>query len=87
MLCEEKRALQRACTAAWESYETCAREAGIPAGGLPDLLKFHKMIAGLWRLPDAPDRLSAAFRSVFQLRSAHLTASRALSLHLARHRC
>ena len=79
MRCHEKLDLQRACTAAWESYETYAREAGIPAafaGGLPPD-----------RVSPAYRDLSTTYRNATRLRSEHLKASHALSVHLARHHC
>jgi hypothetical protein len=92
MSCQEKLDLQRACADAWDSYENYARETGIPAGapgGMPDLSSFHKMMARMWypAEPSDPDRLSSTLRNAVELRGAHAKASRALSLHLARHRC
>jgi hypothetical protein len=86
MICQEKLDLQRACTTAWASYETHTREAGIVAGDLPDLLKFHKMMSGMWNRSDTFGQLASTFRNAVRMRGEHLRASRALSLHLSRHR-
>lgn len=92
MECTEKTELQRACTSAWESCQAHAQEAGIPtgvAGSALDLAAFHKTsvpIAVFKRETNAAE-LSAGLKRWVELRGEHMKASRALSRHLALHRC
>ena len=92
MRCPEKENLQRQCSAAWYEYQKAVEKLGLPvdastgaatAGSLKDLRALKD--AGL--INPETMTLSQRYHAPITLRQDHLSASFALSRHLAAHRC
>jgi hypothetical protein len=75
MRCPEKENLQRQCSAAWYEYQKAVEKSGLPALKDAGLINPETMT------------LSQRYLAPITLRQDHLSASFALSRHLAAHRC
>jgi hypothetical protein len=77
MRCPEKENLQRQCSAAWYEYQKAVEESGLPVDGT----------TGAALINPETMTLRQRYLAPITLRQDHLSASWALSRHLAAHRC
>jgi hypothetical protein len=90
MKCPDKEDLQNKCTAAWNTYETAMKHAGLSIGPrtgtiMQISIKDLRAVAGL--IDPQTRTLREPWRAAIALRWEHLKASAALSTHLSTHRC
>ena len=92
MRCPEKENLQRQCSAAWYEYQKAVEKLGlhVDAGSgaaAPGSLKDLPALKDAGLMNPETMTLSQRYLAPITLRQDHLSASFALSRHLAAHRC
>jgi hypothetical protein len=92
MRCPEKENLQRQCSAAWYEYEKAVDKLGLPVDGrtgaaVSGSLKDLRALSHARLINPETMTLSQRYLAPIALRQDHLSASSALSGHLAAHRC
>jgi len=92
MRCPEKENLQRQCSAAWHEYQKAVEKLGQPVDGTtgapaPGSLKDLRALKDAELINPETMTLRQRYLAPITLRQDHLSASWALSRHLAAHRC
>jgi hypothetical protein len=92
MRCPEKENLQRQCSAAWYEYQKAVEKSGLPLDGwtgeaATESLKDLRTLKHAGLINPETMTLSQRYLAPITLRQDHLSASFALSRHLAAHRC
>jgi hypothetical protein len=93
MKCAEKEMLQSKCITAWDAYAAMVKECGLSIeteSGTVTPLSISELLASSRSVADAKPGMrwsAAAYAAALRLRGDHLKACRALSRHLAGHRC
>jgi hypothetical protein len=93
MNCPEKEMLQSKCITAWDAYAAMVKECALSIeteSGTVTPLSISELLALSRFGADAKPGtkwFAAAYSAALRLRGDHLKACRALSRHLAGHRC
>jgi hypothetical protein len=92
MRCPEKENLQHQCSAAWFEYRKAVEKSGPPVNGrtgsaVPGSLKDLRALKDAGPIDPETMTLRQRYLAPITLRHDHLSASWALSRHLAAHRC
>jgi hypothetical protein len=92
MRCPEKENLQRQCSAAWYEYQKAVEKSGLLVDGgtgaaVPGSPKNLRALKDAGPINPETMTLRQRYIAPINLRQDHLSASWALSRHLAAHRC